>query len=200
MMTTTNNPQFSHFEGRLTTYAHTLWREVLAEGASVCDATAGNGYDTAILSRLVGPRGHVYAVDLQAEALEQTRFHLRRQGLYYQVTFLPGNHAILKELLPASARARLALVCFNLGYLPGSDHACKTEIEHTLPALRTSRELIVPGGHLSVIAYRAHDDCREFNAVLDEFTHHFAPKWTIQIFTTGTDNNPGPVLFWARKD
>lgn len=59
--------------------AHDWVERVLVPGDSAVDATAGNGYDTLFLARLVGPSGHVHAFDVQAAALEETRRRLRRR-------------------------------------------------------------------------------------------------------------------------
>lgn len=56
--------------------AQRLVKERVAAGAAVVDATCGNGVDAQFLAELVGPRGTVYAFDIQAEALERTRNRL----------------------------------------------------------------------------------------------------------------------------
>ena len=52
----------------------------IKEGDVVVDFTMGNGHDTAFLSKAVGPEGHVYAFDIQAQAVESTRKNLIEQG------------------------------------------------------------------------------------------------------------------------
>ena len=44
----------------------------LGEGDTAVDFTMGNGYDTEFLSRTVGETGHVYAFDIQKQAVEST--------------------------------------------------------------------------------------------------------------------------------
>ena len=51
-------------------------KERAKPGDAVVDATAGNGSDTLFLARTVGSGGIVYAFDIQAEALENTRRRL----------------------------------------------------------------------------------------------------------------------------
>ena len=46
--------------------------DILREGDVAVDATMGNGGDTAFLCKLVGETGHVYAFDVQQEALDRT--------------------------------------------------------------------------------------------------------------------------------
>ncbi|MBO5305550.1 MAG: methyltransferase, partial [Clostridia bacterium] len=49
----------------------------LGAGDVAVDFTMGNGHDTEFLSKTVGEKGHVYAFDIQAAALESTRENLR---------------------------------------------------------------------------------------------------------------------------
>ncbi|WP_019005767.1 tRNA (mnm(5)s(2)U34)-methyltransferase [Cohnella laeviribosi] len=49
-------------------------------GAVAVDATAGGGVDTLFLARTVGPRGFVYAFDIQEAALTRTRNRLAAEG------------------------------------------------------------------------------------------------------------------------
>ena len=96
----------------------TLLRAVQPED-TVVDATMGNGHDTLFLAEQVGPGGHVYAFDIQPEAVESTRKLLEEHGLSDRVTLLCRSHADLAEAVPAG----VAAVVFNLGWLPGSrDH------------------------------------------------------------------------------
>ena len=56
--------------------AHKLVKEHVSPSDTVVDATCGNGVDTRFLAELVGPRGSVYAFDIQELALENTRVRL----------------------------------------------------------------------------------------------------------------------------
>ena len=53
-------------------YSHQLLKEIISEGDYVIDATMGNGNDTLFLAELVGSTGHVYAFDIQEQALQNT--------------------------------------------------------------------------------------------------------------------------------
>ena len=44
----------------------------LKEGDIAVDFTMGNGHDTEFLSKTVGESGHVYAFDVQKQAIEST--------------------------------------------------------------------------------------------------------------------------------
>ena len=49
----------------------------LREGDVAVDFTMGNGHDTAFLSKTVGPTGHVYAFDIQEQAVLSTAKNLK---------------------------------------------------------------------------------------------------------------------------
>ena len=61
--------------------AHRFIREHVRPGALCIDATAGRGYDTALLCALAGPSGRVIAFDIQKEAIDSTRALLESRGL-----------------------------------------------------------------------------------------------------------------------
>ena len=52
---------------------------IINEGDIVVDATMGNGYDTVYLAKKVGPKGKVYAFDVQEEALKSTSKKVARE-------------------------------------------------------------------------------------------------------------------------
>ena len=53
----------------------------IADGSAVADIGAGAGWFTIRLARRVGPRGKVYAQDVQTQMLEAIRRRLAREGL-----------------------------------------------------------------------------------------------------------------------
>jgi len=136
--------------GRTTDMAHALWRAVLREGDLAVDATAGNGWDTVELARLVTGEssGRVVAFDVQPAAIASTSARLddaldpaRRA----RVELVLDSHANMtrwlrpRRTLEGDAGNRpdpdsdpdpdpdpdpgagAGVVCFNLGYLPGAD-------------------------------------------------------------------------------
>ena len=54
---------------RLTELAHDYLAQQLKPGDRAIDATAGNGHDSAYMAQLVGPEGHVLAIDIQHAAI-----------------------------------------------------------------------------------------------------------------------------------
>ena len=53
--------------------AKLILTEGIQKGDRVVDATLGNGYDAAFLRDLVGAEGLVYAMDIQASAIEAAK-------------------------------------------------------------------------------------------------------------------------------
>ena len=139
----------------LTEQAHAIIRQVIQPGDVAIDATAGNGHDTKFLAELVGKTGHVYAIDVQPEALRRTVALLNDAALSH-VHLVQRDHAELKAFIPERHHGRIAAVMFNLGYLPGGDRLLATRTDSTLAAIRSALEIIRPGGILSVIAYPGH--------------------------------------------
>lgn len=136
---------------------HLLISQSVPAGGIAVDATAGNGYDTLFLARLVGPEGKVYAIDVQEQALTATRMLLDKHGLGNRVVLFKAGHEDMDKLVEGPIDAAI----FNLGYLPGGDHSIVTRTETTLKALRSALDLLRPGGRAGLVAYTGHSGGRE---------------------------------------
>lgn len=143
---------------RLTETVHQILSHRLQAGDVAIDATAGNGLDTLFLAQTVGPKGHVYAFDVQPAALEQTRNRLEAAGLCDDQTIhlLQKSHAEMRETIPAEHHGQIAAVTFNLGYLPGADKSLITQTESTRQAIEAALLLLREEGVITVIAYTGH--------------------------------------------
>lgn len=178
---------------------HTAQQRVaahLCDGSLAVDATVGNGHDTVFLARQVGPSGHVWGFDVQAQALARARASLAEHGLERRVTLLQRGHQELQATLPATARGQLAAVMFNLGYLPGGDKQLTTLPDTTLTALRAAIEELAPNGILSVLAYRGHPGGQAEAAAVAALLHRQARAG----FHLETLESPGPVLYLLSGD
>lgn len=134
---------------KITEMAHALVRRVAGPGATVVDATVGNGHDTLFLAGLVGPAGRVIGFDVQsavaanaAGVAECENVELHRCG-----------HERMREFIDGPVRAAM----FNLGYLPGGDKSVTTRPETTVAALRQAAGLLEPGGIITVLVYTGHE-------------------------------------------
>ena len=81
---------------------HAFWRERLRPGMVCVDATAGRGRDAEVLCRLIGETGHLYAFDIQADAIESTRQRLTEAGLMGRATLIHASHRRMAEYVPAA--------------------------------------------------------------------------------------------------
>ncbi|MDQ6420362.1 class I SAM-dependent methyltransferase [Paenibacillus sp. LHD-117] len=139
--------------------AHKWIAERTQPGDTVIDATAGGGVDTLALAELVGPKGCVYAFDIQEDALHRTRQRLApliEAGRLPRLHLKLADHADMADYVDEEAAGCAAAVMFNLGYLPGGDPAVITRTESTLRALESALDLLRPGGILTCVLYPGH--------------------------------------------
>ena len=152
--------------------ARELMEKMLREGSVAVDATMGNGHDTETMAHLVGASGHVYAFDVQAEAVEATRARLARSGLTDRVTLLCRSHAEMSE----HVKAVPDLIVFNLGWLPGGDKTVTTQLSSTAAAVRQALAMIRPGGMVVVCCYPGHEEGQRELAFLEELFASLPPQ------------------------
>jgi len=174
---------------RATAWAHEIVAGAVKSGDLAVDATAGNGHDTVFLAGLVGEQGRVVAIDVQASAIESARARVAAAGLAGRVDFFHECHAQLATRVEREAGA----VMFNLGYLPGADHAVMTRPEETLVAIEAARGLLRPGGVLTIVCYPGHaGGDREAAAVVE-----WAARVGARVFPQAREAAPFLVM-WQR--
>ncbi|MCH7225811.1 class I SAM-dependent methyltransferase [Haloferula sp. A504] len=137
---------------RPTQQAHEIVSGVVKEGETGVDATAGNGHDSLFLAGLVGESGRVVAFDVQEAAIESTRRRLEDAGVAGCIDLWCESHIRMAERVEPGVGA----VMFNLGYLPGGDHARITRTDETLRALEVAVGLLRTSGILTVVCYPGH--------------------------------------------
>ena len=126
----------------------------LKPGDTADDFTMGNGYDTEFLSRTVGESGHVYAFDIQAQAVESTAKRLREVDCPQNYTLIHDSHHNVKKYVKEPIKAGM----FNLGWLPGGDKSITTLRETTLPAIEAAIELLDRDAILNGAVYPGHEE------------------------------------------
>lgn len=145
-------PNFRASPGHLQ-IAHDHLRRILKAGDSALDATAGNGHDSLFLAECIGENGELFAFDIQAAAIAESRRRLEDHGVSCAVHWIHDSHAEIGTYITGPLQGAL----FNLGYLPGGDKSLITRGESTLRALRQLEPLMGPGAGLSIVAYVGHD-------------------------------------------
>jgi len=142
--------------------AHKQWEHILRPGVdSAIDATCGNGHDSKKLAEILfsgggkfGTSSELICIDMQANACDATREAVM-QVLDDPITFeeniqiLQTSHESLPEI-----DSPVALVCWNLGYLPNSnDKFTRTKMESTVASITDAALSLRVGGLLSIMTY-----------------------------------------------
>jgi ubiquinone/menaquinone biosynthesis C-methylase UbiE len=114
----------------------------LKEGQTVCDFGCGNGFYTLQLAKRVGPRGAVYAVDIQPEMLELLEERAGPRGL--------DN---VKPVLATDDDSGLPADAFDLVLMVDVYHEL-SDPEAVLAAIRAS---LKPEGRIAIVEFREED-------------------------------------------
>lgn len=179
---------------QITSWVHHFLEEHVQPGEICIDATMGNGNDTALLSKLVGEKGKVVAFDIQQLALDNTKEKLIRENCPKNFELVLDSH----EKMGAYAEENtISCITFNLGYLPGGDHAKATRGESSIRAIETGLTLLKKKGLMTVCIYSGGDSgFEEKEAVLSYIKELDAKKYLVIIseYANRPNNPPIPVL------
>jgi 23S rRNA U2552 (ribose-2'-O)-methylase RlmE/FtsJ len=185
------------FPPRPTRLAQQMLGELLCEGDVAIDATAGNGHDAQFLAGCVGASGRVLAFDVQEAALRSTGESLREARLKERVELHLASHARMAEFAEAGS---VAAVMFNLGYLPGEDHALATEAAETMRALDAAAVVLKSSAVLSVVCYPGHPQGADESACVERWMNdRAADAWRVAKYSMVGTKSPAPFLMIARK-
>ncbi|WP_042345183.1 class I SAM-dependent methyltransferase [Bacillus massiliigorillae] len=143
---------------RILPFARLLLEKAVSPGDITIDATAGNGHDTLYLTKLVGEEGHVYAFDIQEQAINKTRAKLEENQSAHLATLFLDSHDQLKNKLPQAENRKLTGAIFNLGYLPGGDKEVVTVAHSTIAAIEQLLELMEIEGIIVLVVYHGHPE------------------------------------------
>ena len=167
---------------QITEWCHELFLMQAVTGGTYIDATMGNGHDTLFLCELAGKEGQVLAFDIQKQALESTRALLKSEGMEQKA-----------RLILASVDG----ICFNFGYLPGSDHSLATKPESSKNAVIEGLRLLKKGGVMSLCIYSGGETGFEERDTLLAYLKSLDEKKYLVIvsaYYNRKNNPPIPVL------
>lgn len=115
----------------------------LKPGMDVCDMGAGNGYHAIPMAQSVGPKGKVYAVDVQPEMIDLLKGRLTGQNIDNIVPIVGLYHD--PKLPEASCDLILLVDVYH-------------EFSHPVHMLAATKKALKPGGAVVLVEFRAEDD------------------------------------------
>ncbi|MCU5746849.1 class I SAM-dependent methyltransferase [Staphylococcus sp. SQ8-PEA] len=154
---------------RILEFAHTLIRQHINERSIVIDATCGNGNDTLFLAQHT-TQGHVYASDIQEQAIEQTALKLEA---FNNVSLICDSHAHIANYIEEKHKGHIDAAIFNLGYLPKSDKSIITRPDSTIAAIEAIFDLLAPEGIIVLVIYHGHEGGKLERDKLLDYLHNF---------------------------
>lgn len=165
-------------------------------GHTVLDCTVGNGNDTLLLAKQVGPKGKVYGFDIQKKALDTTLSKLTCENINHSVQLIEDGH----ENIDLYIFEKLDFIIYNLGYLPKGDKSIKTNKETTLISLKKSVDLLKDNGIILITCYIGHaGGLEEKNEVENFLTNLDQKEFNILKYEFINQRNYPPVLFGVEK-
>ncbi len=175
--------RFSHLS-----LAHQFWKRLLLPTDSAIDATCGNGHDTLKLAKIL-TEGHIFALDIQKEALEATQRLLSPEEMG-RVAFYHQSHVDF----PVES---VKLIVYNLGYLPGHNKSITTMVESTL--LSVQKALSIATGGVSITCYPGHPEGEREEKALLELCLTLDPKVFNVSYTRWVNRKGSPSLIFMQK-
>lgn len=180
-------------------YSHYLLEESVIEGEVVIDATCGNGNDTLFLSKLVGEQGHVFAFDIQKQAVENTKKLIKDNG-YNHVSVINDSHAHMNKYLPGGINKEIGGAIFNLGYLPRSDKSIITKGESTITAIDTILAHLKKNGLIVIVVYHGHEGGKsEKEMILKHVIHLDQKEYSVLQYGFINQKNNPPFIIAIQK-
>lgn len=159
---------------RVLPFAKSLIMSHVQEDSVVIDGTCGNGYDTEFLAQCV-PKGHVYACDIQPQAIENTR---QRVSSYSNVSVIHTGNELITEHMETSHQHKISAALFNLGYLPKGDKTIVTHATTTIKAFESIFKQLRPEGIIVFAIYPGHpegfEESKHLNAYFEQLDQTIA--------------------------
>ena len=167
----------------------------LREGDVAVDFTMGNGHDTEFLSKTVGESGHVYAFDIQKEAIDRTSDLLVENDRENVSLILDSHHKMAEYVKRARA------VVFNFGFLPGGDHNIYSHGDTSTKAIDAALSILEEDGFISICSYYGGDTgFEERDALLSYLENLDQKKYTVMLQSFHNRKNCPPLFIIIEKN
>jgi len=171
--------------------AHLILDQEIGLDDVTLDMTMGHGHDTLFLAKR---SKHVYAFDIQKEAIDSTR-HLLESHHIKNTTLIHDSHAHILKYVSTFKGA-----LFNLGYLPKSDKKITTQIKTTLKTL----EILLPAlpylGFVLLVIYRGHPEGVLESIGLDAYCKNLNQStYRVLRIDLPYQNNQPPYILLIKK-
>ena len=129
--------------------------------------------------------------------MESTRKRLTEAGLSDRARLFLAGHERMGEVV----QEPLSAVVFNLGWLPGGDHAVTTHWETTKKALDAALALLKPMGVLLICAYPGHEEGERERRELTAYLSALPPQRFNVLHQRFLNAGPGaPECFTVQKN
>ncbi|MDD4772213.1 MAG: class I SAM-dependent methyltransferase [Eubacteriales bacterium] len=166
----------------------------MKKGGTAVDFTMGNGHDTLYLCESVGDEGHVYAFDIQEQAIVNTEKLLRDSGCPLNWTLIHDSHANVLNYINQPICAGI----FNLGWLPGADRQVTTRRESTAAAVEAALGLLDSDGILLIAVYPGHEEGRLEGEMLEARLSKVS-RYDMSVSKLQIINSPLSPYFYAAE-
>jgi hypothetical protein len=176
--------------------AHALWKDLVKPGATLIDATCGNGHDTCALAKL--KPSQLFALDIQEEAVRKTEKNLKillDSSDFEKIRFIASCHS---HFPPTIFPRSVQLIVYNLGYLPGGDKELVTQVETTLLSIQKALDLVSCDGAISITCYPGHPEGEKEEQALLTFFRSLSPKKWNCLYHQWVNRPKSPSLFFIR--
>lgn len=178
---------------QITQWCHKFIEDHVQKGDVCIDATAGNGNDTLLLTKLVGEEGKVYAFDIQQQAIDTTRKKLQEAGMETRAELICDGHENMKNHI----KEKVSCITFNFGYLPGGDHLLATKSKTSIKAIDDGLDMLKTGGMMSLCIYSGGDSgFEERDEILSHIRELDAKKYLVVVsqYYNRPNNPPIPAM------
>lgn len=139
---------------QITSWCNHFIKDHVKEGDICIDATAGNGWDSLLLSRCCGKTGRVTSFDIQPMAVSRTKDRLLENAPWKNWRVVLDSH---RNMDLYEEPGTVSCITFNFGHLPGGDSFVSTNPAASIQALSLALDLLRPGGLLSLCIYNGPD-------------------------------------------